>query len=183
MNIWFTSDLHFSHKNIAGAKVSQWNSGFRTFDSIDQMNDTLFNTLNKYVKKGDILYFLGDFCFGGHDKTPLYRSKINCDTIHFIRGNHDEHIDLYKDSFTSINDVMTLKYAKKTIFLSHYAHRAWNGSHKGVVHLYGHNHGTLEDYGLSMDVGVDVAYRMFGEYRPFNINEIIDIMNNKNIER
>ena len=49
MNIWFTSDLHFSHKNIAGAKVSQWNSGFRTFDSIDQMNDTLFNTLNKFL--------------------------------------------------------------------------------------------------------------------------------------
>jgi hypothetical protein len=30
-----------------------------------------------------------------------------------------------------------------------------------------------------MDVGVDVAYRMFGEYRPFHLNEIIDIMSKK----
>jgi hypothetical protein len=33
-----------------------------------------------------------------------------------------------------------------------------------------------------MDVGIDVAYRLFGEFRPFHINEIIKIMNTKNIK-
>jgi hypothetical protein len=32
-----------------------------------------------------------------------------------------------------------------------------------------------------MDVGVDVAYRMFGEYRPFSLEEIINIMDKKEV--
>jgi hypothetical protein len=65
------------------------------------------------------------------------------------------------------------------LFLSHYSHRVWNGSHKGITHLYGHSHGLIDDFNKSMDVGVDVAYRMFGEWRPFHLNEIIDIMSKK----
>lgn len=179
--IWFTSDLHFSHKNITGPSVSNWKDGFRTFDTVEQMNDVLSKTLNKYVKEDDTLYFLGDFCFGGHEKTPIYRNEINCKNIHFIRGNHDEHIDLYKDCFLTINDTLLFTHNGKKIFLSHYAHRTWPASHRGTIHLYGHTHGKMGDYGKSMDVGVDVAHRLFNEYRPFSIDEIFDIMSKKEI--
>jgi calcineurin-like phosphoesterase family protein len=179
MNIWITSDTHFSHTNIAGPGVSQWKSGFRTFDSVHDMNKTLTETINKYVKEGDILYHLGDFCFGGHQKTSVYRRSLNVKTIHLIRGNHDTHIDLYKDEFSSIQDVALIQHGKTKMFMSHYAHRVWNGSHKGVIHLYGHSHSSIEDFGLSMDVGVDVAYKLFGEYRPFHIDEIRQIMQSK----
>lgn len=67
--------------------------------------------------------------------------------------------------------------------LFHYAMRVWNKSHHGSIHLYGHSHDSLDkdgEYnGLSMDVGMDSAYRIFGEYRPFQIVEIIDIMNKR----
>ena len=179
MNIWFSSDWHFQHKNITGPKVSTWKSGYRDFDSTQKMDDTIFNTINKYVKEDDILYFLGDFCFGDHSKTPLHRSKILCKTIHLLRGNHDVHIDLYKDYFSSINDVLHVQHGKNKFFLSHYSHRVWNGSHKGISHLYGHSHGSIPDFNKSMDVGIDVSYKMFGEYRPFHINEIVDIMSKK----
>lgn len=179
MNIWFSSDWHFQHKNITGPKVSTWKSGYRDFDSTQKMDDTIFNTINKYVKEDDIIYFLGDFCFGGHDKTSYHRSRILCKNIHLLRGNHDEHIDLYKESFTSINDVMHIQHGKSKYFLSHYSHRVWNGSHKGVIHLYGHSHDSIPDFNKSMDVGIDVAYKMFGEYRPFHINEILGIMSKK----
>ena len=96
-NIWLSSDWHFSHTNITGPKVSRWKSGYRTFDTTNDMNITLTNTINKYVKEDDILYFGGDFCFGGHNKTPLYRSNIKCKTIHFITGNHDAKINNYKN--------------------------------------------------------------------------------------
>lgn len=181
MNIWFSSDFHFSHKNIAGSKISRWTSGYRTFDSTHDMNKTLVETINKYVKEDDILYFLGDFCFGGHDKTPTYRNLINCKTIHLLRGNHDEHIHLYKNCFTSINDVLDISHGKSKLFLSHYSHRIWPGSHRGKIHLYGHSHGSISDFNKSMDVGIDVAYKMFGEYRPFHLNEIVDIMSTKQI--
>jgi hypothetical protein len=34
----------------------------------------------------------------------------------------------------------------------------------------------------SMDVGVDAAYKRFGEYRPFSLDEVLKIMENKKIK-
>ena len=76
MNIWFTSDTHFSHANITGPKISKWKSGYRIFDSVDEMNKNITESFNKYVKEDDILYHLGDFCFGAHNRTPFYRDDI-----------------------------------------------------------------------------------------------------------
>jgi calcineurin-like phosphoesterase family protein len=180
--IWFASDFHFGHANIAGPSISQWTHGFRDFDSVHEMNKTLTQTINKYVKQDDILYFLGDFAFGGHKNIPAYRHSLICETIHALRGNHDGHLDKYKDLFTSINDVLWCKDRKdRPIFMSHYSHRIWEGSHRGYIHLYGHSHDSIPDYGKSMDVGVDTAYRMFGEYRPFSIDEVISLMDKKEI--
>ncbi len=179
--IWFSSDFHFGHTNIAGPLVSKWKNGFRDFESVHEMNKTLTETINKYVKQDDTLYFLGDFCFGGHTKTPMYRYSLQCKTIHALRGNHDGNIDLYKEHFTSINDVLSVDCSGGPIFLSHYSHRVWNGSHKGRIHLYGHSHDSIPDHGKSMDVGVDTAYRLFGEYRPFSLSEILTIMERKDI--
>ena len=58
------SDFHLGHANIAGPKTSKWKEGYRNFDSVVEMNDEIINTINKYVKHDDVLYFLGDFCFG-----------------------------------------------------------------------------------------------------------------------
>lgn len=179
-NVWFSSDFHFGHQNIAGPEVSKWPGGYRDFNSVHEMNKTLTQTINKYVKPEDTLYYLGDFAFGGHRNIPSYRHSLQCNTIHFFRGNHDKHIDEYEDLFTSIQD--TGNYSDKdghNFFMSHYAHRVWLGSHKGYIHLYGHSHDTISDHGKSMDVGVDVAYRLFGEYRPFSLDEINSIMNKK----
>lgn len=179
--IWFSSDWHLGHTNIAGPKVSNWKEGYRDFESVHEMNKTITKTINKYVKPDDTLYFLGDFCFGGHQNTPMYRSMIDCQEIHACKGNHDGHIYKYKELFSSIRDVMTLEVGKRILFLSHYSHRIWLGSHKGVIHLYGHSHDSIPDYGKSMDVGVDVAYRLFGEYRPFSLEEILAIMDKKEL--
>lgn len=179
--LWFSSDFHFGHTNIAGPKVSKWPKGYRDFESVHEMNKCITQSVNKYVQPDDTLFFLGDFCFGGHQNTPVYRHSLQCRNIHLCRGNHDHHIDKYKELFTSIQDVKDLNYTPYTIFMSHYAHRVWQGSHKGWIHLYGHSHDTIPDHGKSMDVGVDVAYRLFGEYRPFSIEEIIQIMNKRQI--
>ena len=186
--IWFSSDFHFSHKNIAGPKVSKWKEGFRTFDSIQDMNDDIINNINAYVKHDDTLYFLGDFAFGDYKKIPEYRNRIVCQNIHLCMGNHDEgygndnkDITIFSDLFSSINNIIKIRINGQDYFLSHYAHRIWPASHKGVIHLYGHSHDSIDDYGKSMDVGIDVAYRLFGKYRPFSITEIIDIMKKKDI--
>ncbi len=183
MNIWLSSDFHFLHKNIAGPKVSSWKDGYRDFDSIFDMNECLFSNINKYVQQEDVLYFLGDFAFGDHRKIPEYRNRIVCNTIHFLRGNHDKHVDKYSYLFNSVRDVYIGPLGQHQFTLSHYAHRVWQGSHKGHLHCYGHSHNSLENhpYGRSMDVGVDSAYAIFKEYRPFHINEIVKILEKRPI--
>jgi len=181
--IWFSSDFHINHGNITGPKVSKWKDGYRNFENTYTMNKEIFNNINKYVKSEDVLYFLGDFCFGGHSLTPQWRGHIACQTIHLLRGNHDSHIDIYKDSFTSINDVLTVKHGQHTFFMSHYKHAIWLGSHKGFIHLYGHSHSNAEKWqiGKSMDVGIDNAKKLLGEYRPFSIEEVINLMSKREI--
>ena len=194
MNIWITSDTHFGHTNIAGPKISNWSSGYRDFNSVHEMNMALVDGINKYVKEDDILYHLGDWSFGGVHNILQFRNYIVCKNVHLILGNHDQHIVdkeiKYHDTsfnpielFLSVQDVLTLDIGKTKLFLSHYSHRVWLGSHKGVIHLYGHSHGSIPDYGKSMDVGVDVAFKKFGEYRPFNIGDITNIMSKRTIEK
>lgn len=86
---------------------------------------------------------------------------------------------------------------KQQIILSHYAMRVWDKSHHGSWMLYGHSHDSLDNmrgqederlivnsfYGRkkTMDVGIDTAFRVLGEYRPFSFWEIKDIMDNKEV--
>jgi len=193
MNIWFYSDPHYWQKNIAGSKVSCWKGGYRNFEDEKEMSRQLVKTFNQHVKYDDIVYCMGDWSFGGIQNIWNFRKQLECNTIHLMLGNHDHHIRANNDIdcdgqlkcckqlFSSVQDVLTVQHGQHKFFLSHYAHRVWEGSHKGVIHLYGHSHNTIADFNKSMDVGVDVAYARFGEYRPFHIDEIIQIMNKKQI--
>lgn len=203
MATFFTSDTHYFHKNIAGPKISQWDKGYRDFEDEKEMSRHLVKVFNQTLKHDDILYHLGDWSFGGIQNIWNFRKQINCENIHLILGNHDHHIkedkslevpqadkdDCFhrfggyadvpaRNLFSSVNDVLDLKIGKTNFFLSHYKHAIWQASHKGTIHLYGHSHSSAEYWkiGKSMDVGVDNAKRLLGEYKPFRLEEIIQIM-------
>ena len=53
---WFTSDNHFSHRNI----IKYCN---RPFTDSDEMNNTMIANWNAVVSPDDIVYHLGDFAF------------------------------------------------------------------------------------------------------------------------
>lgn len=214
-NIWFTSDTHYFHKNIAGPKVSAWKGGYRDFNDEIEMSREIVKQINSNVGKDDLLYHLGDWSFGGINNIWNFRKQINCNNIHLILGNHDHHIEhskelpnaikhttanvitdgttahhLYgtqkvnsRDLFESVQYVKSVKHGNSSFFLSHFAHRVWDKSHHGVIHLYGHSHATIDDeWGKSMDVGIDAAYKRYGAYRPFHINEILEIMNKREVK-
>ena len=182
-NIFLTSDWHLGHANIAGPWTTSWERGHRDFKSVEEMDHTIIDNINKIVGPQDIIMFLGDFSFGGHTKIPDYRRRIMCENIHFIRGNHDQHIMKYKDFFTSIHDKWEGSLNSIPFVLCHYSMRIWIGSHKGFLHAYGHSHSSLEKFphGKSMDVGIDNAYKVLGEYRPFTLKEVVDILNKRPI--
>jgi calcineurin-like phosphoesterase family protein len=184
---WLMADPHFGHANIAGPHTSNWKNGYRIFSSVEEMDNTIIDNINQLVEDDDELFVVGDFCFGGHKNTPNYRRRINCRNIHIIRGNHDKHIDKYKDFFSSIQDYLEITLVgangmKHPTVMLHYGMRVWIGSHKGFLHAYGHSHGSLPSLGRSMDVGVDNIYALTGEYRPISEEEFIKFVGNKPIE-
>jgi len=193
-NIYFTSDTHFGHKNIACEKGSQWKSGWRPYGSLDEMNQDLVKSINTVVQADDTLYHLGDWSFGGIENIWKFRSQIHCQNIHLILGNHDHHIEENKDIdcngafrctedlFTTVSHYKEVKTSAGVIVLSHYGMRVWHGSHKGWIHLYGHSHGSLPPFGKSMDVGVDVAIREFGFPVPFSLDYISKTMSKREIQ-
>lgn len=192
--IFFSSDWHGYHVNIAGPKVSKWKDGYRNFDNEIEMTEHFIKNINNCVKHDDILYYMGDWSFGNVYNIKRLRDQIHCRTIHLMLGNHDQKIRENKevvyqngsfypqDLFTSVQDVLEVKHGNHTFFMSHYAHRVWSKSHRGYIHLYGHSHDNIPDYGKSIDIGIDVAKRILGEYRPFSIEEIISIMDKKEIK-
>lgn len=186
--IFFTSDSHYFHGNISGPTVSKWKAGYRNFSSAEEMNETIVNSFNSVVGKNAIVYHLGDFAYGLNN-VYQFRGKMQCKELHLILGNHDKDIRKNKNSirgiFNSVQDVLKLKTGKHQFFLSHYAHLVWPSSHRGVLHLFGHSHNNLDKRLIrprSMDVGIDAAYARFGEYRPFHIDEVIEILDKQKID-
>jgi calcineurin-like phosphoesterase family protein len=158
MSVFFTSDLHFGHHNIiAHCK--------RPFVGVNEMADGIIANINAVVTPKDDLYILGDVAFS--DPTPLV-ARIN-GRKHLIVGNHDEpkKSKLHACAFQWIKDTYELRVDGQKIWLAHYPHRAWPGSHRGSWHLYGHSHGGMPPYGKSLDVGVDCW-----DYKPVSFETI-----------
>lgn len=156
--IFFTSDTHFYHDNIITFCE-------RPFADVTEMNEALIRRWNEKVKRGDLVYHLGDFAL----KCSVQEANAVLDQLNgqiiLIRGNHDSVAEQVKHRFAAIKDYDEIKVndeeaphnGKRKIVLLHYAMRVWHSSHHGAWHLYGHSHGTLPDdpQSLSFDVGVD----------------------------
>jgi calcineurin-like phosphoesterase family protein len=184
---WFIADPHFGHNRILSIAC-------RPFSSVTAMNSHIISNINKYVRKSDYLYILGDFCFDSEGE--YYRQQINAQNIYFIRGNHDcdeKHVaSSYDRLFTHADNTRMIKLSNNKggdqhesfhCWLSHYPHAFWPKSHYGAMHVYGHHHCQREEYldkvwpnRRSMDVGVDNIYRLYGEYRPVSEVEILSIL-------
>lgn len=208
-NVWFTSDTHFGHLRIplysrrefclSESEVSTvrriWNEKSQrnshwhpSQDSVNRMDDHLIDQINEHVGRDDILWHLGDFCFWRREElfsfARSYRERIRCRNLFLVAGNHDS--PEVKHVFDGYFDYKEIKVQSKNIVLSHYAHCFWNRSHYGSWMLYGHAHGSAEKWldenmpgRLSMDVGVDNAFKILGEYRPFSFREISSIMESR----
>lgn len=218
-NIWFCSDPHYNHAGIVRG-TSNWEGlrGTRDFDTLRHHNDTLVDNINQVVKEDDLLFCLGDWNFGSyknHDNVSgigEFRNRINCRDVHLIYGNHDTEIRKdYKlqSYFSSVQDYLELQVAmqypgkvqgvkaiKQHIIMSHYAMRVWNRSAKGSWMLYGHSHGSLDEftpvtanptwigdqYYIKNFRTMDVGFDTHPEFRPYSFLEIYDIMSKRDIQ-
>ena len=189
--VFFTSDPHFGHGNIlkycrrtkfmTPEEIRKLDAGedFRVSrESIDKMSTHLIDQINTTVGEDDTLWCLGDWSFpSNYEEAMKYRFRIHCKDVNLVLGNHDKR-GIAK-AFSICGDLIELSVDHLKIVLCHYAMAIFNGSHRSALHLYGHSHSGAEETmdkafpdRRSMDAGVDNAFKLLGEYRPFSIDEI-----------
>lgn len=170
--VWFTSDLHFKHKNI----IKYCN---RPFENTDEMTEVLIDIWNKIVAKEDVVFILGDFCFGGYARWEEILKRLNGE-LHLILGNHDpEKIAnklLENGYLKSISSMELIEVDGQELFLCHFPMIDWPNKERGSIMLHGHIHSLYNDINLSekhYDVGID-----YNDYEPVCLNEIYNSLKN-----
>lgn len=194
INVWITSDTHFSHKNICRG-VTEWRNEkgeiplerVRDFDTIEKMNDTIVNNINNVVGQDDLLIHLGDFSFGGFENIQKFWDRLICKNINIIPGNHDHHITNDKDGirglFLNVDHYDTIPISKGcSLILFHYPILSWDGLGKGNIHLHGHSHLPNDKkfgVGRRMDIGIDGH----PDFRPYHLmDEVVPMMRKREIK-
>lgn len=183
--IWLVADTHFNHRNILDTE-SGW--GWRPFEDVEAMNETVIQSWNEVVHPGDRVYHLGDFQFTWERRDPAdadIAKRLN-GQIFLLEGNHDR-TDQWPDEmvqqFGFIRDRYHLKVENRGpsgdrlyVMLDHYPLRSWQGKLKGTLHCHGHVHGAFDGRPLpgTLDVGIDNAFDKIGTWRPFRLDEVLE---------
>ena len=172
--VYFTSDLHFGHKNILKycpkriEKIKEYcdNKGLILTDDniIEMMDKWLIDLWNAQVTKKDVVYILGDFSFHNAEENKKLLSKLNGKKF-LILGNHDGNSDKLDNYFEQITQIKEFKYRDESgetfcFEMCHYAMVTWNRKEHGTIHIHGHSHGNLDGFNesnpdLRVDVGLD----------------------------
>ena len=185
--IWFTSDLHFGHRNV----IKFCN---RPFADIKEMGQKLIENWNYCVKGDDIVFVLGDtFWFNDSRGIKKTLSQLNGE-IYILPGNHDDFSSYHRVDDPRIHlceDIVALwmesendrGWDKKIleIWMQHYPMSTWPHRENGAWQLFGHIHsqegrteGIDQDLQLhwnQMDVGCDRW-----DYCPISLESIQLIM-------
>ena len=180
MTIFFTSDLHFNHKNLLHLGQG------RPFNTIEEHDEAIIKNWNSVVSRSDLVYILGDVSLGCNtEKLIEYFQRLN-GAKHLITGNHDRKKEmaalLNKNLIQSMRDYYELKYKTENgkdykFVLSHYPILEFNNAHRTnwSIHLYGHIHNTVNYDDIykklgfkALHVGLDT-----NNYKPVDIDTVI----------
>lgn len=158
--VWFTSDLHFWHKNIC--KYCN-----RPFETMEEMNQALINNWNSVVKEDDTVFVLGDMGFCGYDKLEPLMSQLN-GKKYLIQGNHDSDKIVFRlyeaniiEGYYKMHEVTIIgdeECPDQQLTLCHFPMIDWPNKERGAWMVHGHQHQLPETPSCSVmhwDVGVD----------------------------
>lgn len=160
MNIFFTSDTHFFHQNII--KFCRYDK----FQTLDEMHDTLITNWNSVVKKGDIVYHLGDVTFKQHNEFFTLWRKLN-GSKRLIVGNHDDLTPRFVGQFHHVNLWSGKKFAKHNFVCTHVPLR--EDQMRGVeINVHGHTHEKVIDSPRHLNICVEQT-----NYTPVHLDELI----------
>lgn len=158
--VWFTSDLHFWHKNIC--KYCN-----RPFETMEEMNQALIDNWNSVVKEDDTVFVLGDMGFCGYDKLEPLMSQLN-GKKYLIQGNHDSDKIVFRlyeaniiEGYYKMHEVTIIgdeECPDQQLTLCHFPMIDWPNKERGAWMIHGHQHQLPDTPSCSTkhwDVGVD----------------------------
>lgn len=184
--IWFTSDLHFGHRNVLRFCDRPWNDE-------KQMGAGLIENWNSVVGDNDIVFVIGDtFWFNDSRSIKKVLSQLKGKDIYILPGNHDDfeayhrvddpRIHLCQD--TVVCWVTEEGKKKREISMSHEPKTTWPHRENGAYQFFGHIHskpgrttGVDQDLLLhwnQCDVGCD-----YWNYVPVRLEELEMLMRHK----
>lgn len=180
MSVWFTSDLHFGHRFVAG---------LRGFEDPADHDERLMAEWQERVSKDDQVWVLGDLAVSSPVRAlDLIQSLPG--RKHLIAGNHDGCHPMHRDShkwqpkyltaFESVQAFARRRIDGEEILLSHFPYAKdrnearymqYRLRNEGAWLLHGHTHGSERLEGREIHVGVDAW-----DFAPVPIHTIADLM-------
>jgi len=134
--VFFIGDTHFGHKGILKFSATK---EFRKFDNIEEHDAELVRRWNSVVGKDDMVFHLGDFCFG---KRNLSIARELNGNKKLVLGNHDMYASKdYLEYFNKIYGAVEYKGAILTHIPVHESQFS-----RYYINIHGHlHHNVLED--------------------------------------
>ncbi len=129
INTWFISDTHFGHVNIL-----EYEKKARPFETVEEMNEVMIERWNSVVKPNDIIFHLGDFCFGRHNLGIA--SRLN-GKKKLILGNHDTYPS--SDYLNYFDKLYGMIFWKGCVLSHMPVHTDGLGS-RWILNVHGHLH-------------------------------------------
>lgn len=180
---YFTSDLHFNHKNVIQFCNRPWTD-------VDEMTEGLIENWNLTVKNEDDIFILGDMFFCGNIKAKEILRRLN-GKKHLILGNHDwgkiKKHRAEEFGFVFVENQFCVRLGREDVLLSHFPYKN-AGDHtegeeryaerrivdEGRWLLHGHVHSAWQTKDKMINVGVDVW-----NYRPVSEEIILNLINER----
>ena len=131
MEVFFIGDTHFGHKNIITFDSVK---PFRPFNNIEEHDEELVKRWNSVVGPKDIVWHLGDVCFGLRNLHHI--GRCNGDK-RLVQGNHDMYgAAEYLKYFTKIYGAVGYKGA----ILTHVPVHPCQLENRFYLNIHGHLH-------------------------------------------
>lgn len=191
---YFTSDMHFGHRNIM-----EYCPGRSVLGStVDEMNAELIRRWNEVIRPADEILIVGDAVMGKRTETMPFLEQLNGQKS-LVLGNHDKPFDKkgdarqraiadFNDVGVHVYDVMWFETFLRNGFPVRVCHFPYYGdSHDedryvenrppddGLTLLHGHVHDAwiydVAVFTLQINVGVDVW-----DFRPVSEDQIIELI-------
>lgn len=163
--VFFTSDLHFGHKNLI--------EGLRGM-TVEENDNLIIKNWNKTVSKKDTVYILGDLTMDKPKLIGINLSKLNGYKI-IVAGNHDSKRccdELARLGYSIVGCITYKGYILSHIPIAKDECDRFRGNIHGHIHLSGNIEGLGDYEGIKLDNSYYNVNTEFHNYTPVLFNDI-----------